>query len=89
MKTTQAAGSEKNSKVLRLQSNGKIKPLLFCGIKPGGSVWCGAKNSNTEIHTHEGFREKTQKLQCFFKIVFTPLCIHIFMSGTLHDKREK
>ena len=63
--------------------------FVGCEIKPGGSVWCGAKNSNTEIHTHEGFRAKTQKLQCFFKIVFTPLCIHIFMSGTLHDKREK
>ena len=55
MKTTQAAGSEKNSKVLRLQSNGKIKPLLFCGIKPGGSVCCEPKNSKTEICTHEGY----------------------------------
>ena len=54
--TNSTAGSEKNPRVLRLQSNGKIKPLLFCGIKPGGSVCCEPKNSKTEILDHEGFR---------------------------------
>ena len=62
--------------------------FVGCGIKPGcSSACCGAKNSDTEILMKASV-QKHKNYNVFFRIVFTLLCIHIFMSGMLHDKRE-
>ena len=77
VKTTQAAGSEKNSQGLRLQSNDKIKPLLFCGIKPGCSDCCEPKNSKTE-KLMKASAENT-KITMFFSELFSPSCAFTFL----------
>ena len=85
VKTTQAAGFEKIPKAL--QSNGKIKPLLFCGIKPGGTVYCEPENSKTEILMKAS--AQNTKITIFFSELFSPRCAFTFLWVECYMIKEK